>query len=174
MDEDTPSATLGPCRMLLPTISRSLEGNFDGRMGLANENYTRDENSFSFEISRPNNTSPNKNTTTDPVDPPLRGSRQKVAHLRPVHKHCGLKCIGMSIVVFLLESILNAALAVFGIGVGVGLILGDTLREGIPLALLETNNGSASLDYSGPLGLRRSPLCRGPRSGNFAPDLPAQ
>ena len=44
-----------------------------------------------------------------------------------------LVCIALSVVAYLLETTMNAALAIFGIGVGVGLVLGDSFRAALPL-----------------------------------------
>jgi hypothetical protein len=53
--------------------------------------------------------------------------------LRPVHRYADLVCIALSALAYLLETTLNAALAIFGIGVGVGLVLGDSFRAALPL-----------------------------------------
>jgi hypothetical protein len=53
--------------------------------------------------------------------------------LRPVHRYADLVCIALSVLAYLLETTLNAALAIFGIGVGVGLVLGDSFRAALPL-----------------------------------------
>lgn len=53
--------------------------------------------------------------------------------LRPVQRYQDLVCIGLSVMAYLLETTMNAALAIFGIGVGVGLVLGDSFRAALPL-----------------------------------------
>jgi hypothetical protein len=53
--------------------------------------------------------------------------------LRPAHRYVDLVCIALSVLAYLLETTLNAALAIFGIGVGVGLVLGDSFRAALPL-----------------------------------------
>eukprot|EP00536_Pseudo-nitzschia_multiseries_P005395 jgi/Psemu1/12487/gm1.12487_g len=60
-------------------------------------------------------------------------SRKSLLVLRPVHKYVDLVCICLSVVAYLLETTMNAALAIFGIGVGVGLVLGDSFRAALPL-----------------------------------------
>lgn len=59
--------------------------------------------------------------------------RKSLFVLRPVHRYVDLVCICLSVVAYLLETTMNAALAIFGIGVGVGLVLGDSFRAAIPL-----------------------------------------
>jgi len=63
-----------------------------------------------------------------------------VLGLRPVHRYADLVCIGLSLLAYLLETTLNAALAIFGIGVGVGLVLGDSFRAALPLMPAHNNN----------------------------------
>eukprot|EP00531_Pseudo-nitzschia_arenysensis_P013663 CAMPEP_0116137300 /NCGR_PEP_ID=MMETSP0329-20121206/12178_1 /TAXON_ID=697910 /ORGANISM="Pseudo-nitzschia arenysensis, Strain B593" /LENGTH=199 /DNA_ID=CAMNT_0003632213 /DNA_START=239 /DNA_END=838 /DNA_ORIENTATION=- len=60
-------------------------------------------------------------------------SRKSLFVLRPVHKYVDLVCICISVLAYLLETTMNAALAIFGIGVGVGLVLGDSFRAALPL-----------------------------------------
>lgn len=60
-------------------------------------------------------------------------SRKSLFVLRPIHKYADLVCIGISVLAYLLETTMNAALAIFGIGVGVGLVLGDSFRATLPL-----------------------------------------
>ena len=60
-------------------------------------------------------------------------SRKALFVLRPVHKYLDLVCIALSVVAYLFETTMNAALAIFGIGVGVGLVLGDSFRAALPL-----------------------------------------
>lgn len=60
-------------------------------------------------------------------------SQKSLFVLRPVHRYADLVCIGLSVLAYLLETTMNAALAIFGIGVGVGLVLGDSFRAALPL-----------------------------------------
>jgi hypothetical protein len=60
-------------------------------------------------------------------------SRKALFVLRPVHRYVDLVCIGLSVLAYLLETTMNAALAIFGIGVGVGLVLGDSFRAALPM-----------------------------------------
>eukprot|EP00535_Pseudo-nitzschia_heimii_P005333 CAMPEP_0197179190 /NCGR_PEP_ID=MMETSP1423-20130617/4229_1 /TAXON_ID=476441 /ORGANISM="Pseudo-nitzschia heimii, Strain UNC1101" /LENGTH=223 /DNA_ID=CAMNT_0042629071 /DNA_START=201 /DNA_END=872 /DNA_ORIENTATION=+ len=60
-------------------------------------------------------------------------SQKSLFVLRPVHRYVDLVCIGLSVLAYLLETTMNAALAIFGIGVGVGLVLGDSFRATLPL-----------------------------------------
>lgn len=60
-------------------------------------------------------------------------SRKSLFVLRPVHRYVDLVCIGLSVLAYLLETTMNAALAIFGIGVGVGLVLGDSFRAALPM-----------------------------------------
>ena len=61
-------------------------------------------------------------------------SQKSLFVLRPVvHRYADLVCIGISVLAYLLETTMNAALAIFGIGVGVGLVLGDSFRAALPL-----------------------------------------
>lgn len=60
-------------------------------------------------------------------------SQKSLFVLRPVHRYVDLVCIGLSVLAYLLETTMNAALAIFGIGVGVGLVLGDSFRAALPL-----------------------------------------
>lgn len=60
-------------------------------------------------------------------------SRKALFVFRPVHKYLDLVCIALSVVAYLFETTMNAALAIFGIGVGVGLVLGDSCRAALPL-----------------------------------------
>ena len=60
-------------------------------------------------------------------------SRKSLFVLRPVHRYVDLVCISLSVLAYLLETTMNAALAIFGIGVGVGLVLGDSFRAALPL-----------------------------------------
>lgn len=60
-------------------------------------------------------------------------SQKPMFVLRPVHKYIDIVCICISVLAYLLETTLNAALAIFGIGVGVGLVLGDSFRATLPL-----------------------------------------
>lgn len=60
-------------------------------------------------------------------------ARKSLFVLRPVHKYADLVCIALSVFAYLLETTMNAALAIFGIGVGVGLVLGDSFRAALPL-----------------------------------------
>ncbi len=60
-------------------------------------------------------------------------SRKAVSVFRPVRKYLDLVCIAVSVLCYWLETTMNAALAIFGIGVGVGLVLGDSFRAALPL-----------------------------------------
>lgn len=60
-------------------------------------------------------------------------SQKPMFVLRPVNKYIDIVCICISVLAYLLETTLNAALAIFGIGVGVGLVLGDSFRATLPL-----------------------------------------
>jgi len=60
-------------------------------------------------------------------------SQKTLFVLRPVHRYLDLVCICLSVLAYLLETTMNAALAIFGIGVGVGLVLGDSFRAAIPM-----------------------------------------
>jgi len=60
-------------------------------------------------------------------------SQKSLFVLRPIHRYVDLVCIGLSVLAHLLETTMNAALAIFGIGVGVGLVLGDSFRATLPL-----------------------------------------
>lgn len=60
-------------------------------------------------------------------------SQKSLFVLRPVHRYVDLVCISLSVLAYLLETTMNAALAIFGIGVGVGLVLGDSFRATLPL-----------------------------------------
>ena len=59
--------------------------------------------------------------------------RKSLFILRPVHRYVDLVCISLSVLAYLLETTMNAALAIFGIGVGVGLVLGDSFRAALPM-----------------------------------------
>ncbi|VEU35374.1 unnamed protein product [Pseudo-nitzschia multistriata] len=64
---------------------------------------------------------------------PAPAPKKSLFFLRPVHRYADLVCIALSVFAYLLETTLNAALAIFGIGVGVGLVLGDSFRAALPL-----------------------------------------
>lgn len=55
---------------------------------------------------------------------------------------------GLAILVHLLEVTLHAIVAVFGIGVGVGLILGDTVRTSVPTSMSSNSSSYASTGNS--------------------------
>jgi hypothetical protein len=68
-----------------------------------------------------------------PATTTTMSSQKSLFVLRPVHRYVDLVCIGLSVLAYLLETTMNAALAIFGIGVGVGLVLGDSFRAALPL-----------------------------------------
>ena len=52
--------------------------------------------------------------------------------------------LGLTILAHLLETTLHAVVAIFGIGVGVGLIIGDSFRSNIPAVTLTVDGTSRS------------------------------
>jgi hypothetical protein len=74
--------------------------------------------------------------------------------------------LGLTILAHLLETTLHAVVAIFGIGVGVGLILGDTFRSNIPAVTL-TVDGRSRSSNDGNAAMRTSPSASSIESPTF-------
>jgi hypothetical protein len=77
----------------------------------------------------------------------------RLAMLKPPRKFYVDITLGLTILTQLLETTLHVVVAIFGIGVGVGLILGDSFRSTVPANLENSaqvlNHGSFSTSFGG-------------------------
>jgi hypothetical protein len=81
-------------------------------------------------------------------------SRRQSSVLKPSRIYYLDITFGLAILVHLLEVTLHAIVAIFGIGVGVGLILGDTVRTSVPTSRSSNSpsyasNGNSNATLSG-------------------------
>ena len=85
-------------------------------------------------------------------DNPFSGTTLGSEHCHSNHQHTHLQGKALFLLAQILKTIMNAAITIFGVGIGVGLILGDSFRaipssEGAEVA---SNSSSSNMSLSPP------------------------